>query len=167
MNQAEPDRVNRWSRNIARLVVTMVGVVAFTRGAATQSAEDRSAVRQAALDYIEGFYEGDTVKLARSVRPEVFKIGFWRHSDSTRYGPSQQMPWSEFLAYAGRVKASNRPPPPNAPKEVVLLDVLDQTASTKITAWWGTDYLLLGKFGGRWMITHVLWQSPPRGRGSP
>ena len=167
MSHSEPARVNRRCLSIARVAAAMVGLVVLTRGAAAQSIEDRNAVRQAALDYIEGFYEGDTVKLVRSIRPEVFKLGFWRHNDSTRYGASEQMPWSEFLAYAKRVKASNRPPPPNAPKDVVLLDVLDQTANAKVTAWWGTDYLLLGKFGGRWMITHVLWQSPPpRAKGS-
>ncbi|HEX2716302.1 MAG TPA: nuclear transport factor 2 family protein, partial [Gemmatimonadaceae bacterium] len=64
---------------------------------------------------------------------------------------------------ANRVKAANRPVAPNAPKEIVLLDVLDQTAVAKLTARWGTDYLLLAKGeDGRWQITHVLWQSPPR-----
>lgn len=38
----------------------------------------------------------------------------------------------------------------------------NQTASAKLTAWWGTDYLLLAKYDGRWMIRQVLWQSPPR-----
>ena len=162
-----PNRSVWLSLSIARLAVAIVGVVICTRAGAAQTADDRNGVRQAALDYLEGFYEGDTAKLVRSIRPEVFKLGFWRHNDSTRYAPSEQMPWSEFLAYAKRVKASNRPAPPNAPKEVVLLDVLDQTANAKVTAWWGTDYLLLGKFGGRWMITHVLWQSPPpRGKAS-
>ena len=33
--------------------------------------------------------------------------------------------------------------------------------AAKVTAWWGTDYLLLGKFDGRWMIRDVLWESPP------
>ncbi len=45
-----------------------------------------------------------------------------------------------------------------------VFDVQDQTASAKLTASWGTDYLLLAKVGDRWMITHVLWQSPPSGR---
>src|SRR5437870_4330281 len=36
---------------------------------------DREAVRRAALDYIEGFYDGDSLKLVRSVRPEVLKLG--------------------------------------------------------------------------------------------
>lgn len=43
----------------------------------------------------------------------------------------------------------------------MLFDVQDQTASAKLTAWWGTDYLLLAREQGRWVILQVLWQSPP------
>jgi Putative lumazine-binding len=130
--------------------------------ARAQSAQDTAAVRAAAVDYVEGFYEGDSTRLVRSVRPEVYKYGFWRHRDSTSY-QGMQMTWPAFHAYANRVKTTGRGgPPPNAPKEIQLLDVQDQTAAAKLTAWWGTDYLLLAKFDGRWMITHVLWQSPPK-----
>ncbi len=123
---------------------------------------DRDGVRRAALDYLEGFYEGDTAKLVRSIRPAVYKLGFGRQRNSATYGAGEEMPWSQFLSYARSVKASGRPTPATAPKEVELLDVLDQTAAVKVTAWWGIDYLLLAKFDGKWMITSVLWQSPPR-----
>lgn len=122
---------------------------------------DRDQVRKAALDYVEGFYEGDTTKLSRSVSPDVHKFGYWRPRDSTGY-QGGRMTWPEFHAYANRVKASGRTTPATAPKEVVVYDVLDQTASAKLTASWGTDYLLLARQNGRWMITHVLWQSAPR-----
>ena len=46
----------------------------------------------------------------------------------------------------------------------VIFDVQDQTASAKLTAWWGTDYLLLARYDGRWMIREVLWQTPPPAR---
>ena len=58
--------------------------------------------------------------------------------------------------------ASGKPTPATAPKEIALLDVADQTASAKLTATWGIDYLHLAKFDGKWMITQVLWQSPPK-----
>ena len=124
------------------------------------TAKDREDVRRAVLDYVEGFYEGDTTKLQRSLRPELAKYGFWKAKDSTQYAGSQ-MTYAEALAYARRVRLQNRPTPPTAPKRVELLDVQDQTASAKLTAWWGTDYLLLAKHDGRWMISHVLWQSLP------
>ena len=46
-------------------------------------------------------------------------------------------------------------------KEVVLLDIMDQTAAAKLTAVWGVDYFQLEKVSGQWMIRHVMWQSPP------
>ena len=139
--------------------------LAIASGAAAplhaQSDADRDAVRRAMLDYLEGFYEGDTAKLVRSIRPEVDKFGFWRQRDSTRYVP-EGMPWEEFLSYARGVRQRNKPAPATAPKEVIIYDVRDQTASGKVVAWWGTDYILLGKYDGRWMIRQVLWQSNPK-----
>ncbi|HEX5970504.1 MAG TPA: nuclear transport factor 2 family protein [Gemmatimonadaceae bacterium] len=130
-------------------------------GPPAPSAADSAAVRRAVLDYVEGFYEGDSTKFVRSVRPDVFKYGFWRPRDSTTY-QGEQMKFAEFNAYANRVKASGRKAPPTARKEVTLLDVQDRTASAKLTAVWGTDYLLLGKFGDQWMVSSVLWQSGSR-----
>ena len=126
-----------------------------------QTAADSAGVRQAALDYLDGFYSGDSTLHVRSIRPEVYKFGFGRARDSVRYNPGQQMTWAGFHDFTRRVKASGRAPQASWPKNIELLDVLDQTAATKVTAWWGTDYLLMAKFDGRWMITHVLWQSPP------
>jgi hypothetical protein len=72
------------------------------------------------------------------------------------------MAWSEFLDFAREVKASGRTRPATDPKEVEILDVLDQTAAVKVRAYWGSDYLLMARFDGRWMITQVLWQTPAR-----
>jgi putative lumazine-binding protein len=125
-------------------------------------AQDTAGVRAAVLDYVEGFYQGDSTRLVRSVRPDVYKYGFWRGRHSTSYHGSQ-MTWEEFHRYANGVKErGGRGAPPNAPKGIDIFEVQDQTAAAKLTAWWGTDYLLLAKYDGRWMITHVLWQSPPK-----
>ena len=145
---------------IAGFSIAALSLASASRTLDAQAKPDREGVRRAVLDYVEGFYEGDTAKLVRSIRPEVYKYGFWLPRDSTRY-VGEQMPWPEFLSYANGVKKNNRQAKADAPKEIQLLDVMDQTASAKLTAWWGTDYLLLGRFDGRWMITHVLWQSPP------
>ena len=119
---------------------------------------EREAVHRAVLDYVEGFYEGDTTKFARSVAPTVFKYGYARRGEDY---VGSQMPYSGFISFAKGVREGRNRPPANAPKEVTLFDVQDQTASAKITAWWGIDYLLLAKQDGTWRITHVLWQTPP------
>ncbi len=143
------------------VTTTLLAVLVLPAGAFGQPAADRAAVHRAVLDYVEGFYEGDSTKLVRSVRPDVIKQGFYAPGNAPAYEESA-MPWSEFLTYVRNVRARRSFAPPDAPKEIAIYDVLDKTASAKLTAAWGTDYLLLAKDGDRWMIRMVLWQSPPR-----
>jgi len=148
----------------ASLSCTITAVlIALTTGAGQVRAQrtgttDREAVRRAVLDYVEGFYEGDTTKLARSVAPSVYKYGYARRGDSY---DGMQMPYAGFMSFAEGVREGRNRPPANAPKDIILYDVQDQTANARLTAWWGIDYLLLAKQNGRWLITHVMWQSPP------
>ena len=141
-------------------LVALILLAATGRPAAAQSSADREAVQLAVLDYVEGFYEGDTARLVRSVWPDVRKWGYYRPAKGAPYEGSA-MPYANFMKFANGVKAGRNRPPAGAPKEVVLLDVQDQTAAAKLTAWWGTDYLLLAREQGRWMIVEVLWQSAP------
>ena len=138
----------------------LAGLALIPGAARAQAAGDEAAVRRAALDYIEGFYEGDAAKLTRSIRPDVRKFGFHRNAQAAAW-QGEPMSFQEMIEYAERVKSSGRGAPQGAPKEVHILDVQDQTAAAKVVAWWGTDYLQLAKYDGRWMILHVLWQSPP------
>ena len=118
------------------------------------------AIRVAGLNYIEGFYEGDTAKLVRALHPDLSKYGFWRDTAETWSG--SRMSFAQALDYAGRVKARKAPVRPEWPKAVVVLEVLERTAVAKVTAWWGVDYLLLGVFDGEWKILQVIWEGPPR-----
>jgi hypothetical protein len=122
---------------------------------------DAEGVTKAARDYIGAFYEGDSTRIVRSVSPTVVKYGYYiPKGDSTYHGTG--MSYAQMLDYVRQVKASGRSTPASAPREVVLLEVLDQIAAAKVVAWWGTDYLHLAKIEGRWMITQVIWQSPPK-----
>lgn len=124
-----------------------------------QTPADREAVKSAVLDYVEGFYLGDSTRFIRSVRPEVDKFGFWRNDK--REVKSGGFPWDRFFSFARDVKSGRTKTPANAPKDIVIYDVQDQTASAKLTAYWGTDYFLLAKYDGKWMIRHILWQDLP------
>lgn len=127
--------------------------------AATQQPDDREAVKQAVLDYVEALYEADSSRIERSVHRDLFKLGFERDKDGT-YKP-YRMTYQELYDLAGRWNKSGRIPK-NSKKDIVVYDVADQTASAKLTAWWGIDYLHLAKFDGKWMITDILYQTPPR-----
>ena len=130
-----------------------------TNSTATPLPDDREAVKQAVLDYVEALYEADSARIERSVHRDLFKLGFERDKDGT-YKP-YKMTYQELYDLAGRWNKTGRIPK-NSKKEIVVFDVADQTASAKLTAMWGIDYLHLAKFDGKWMITDILWQTPPR-----
>jgi hypothetical protein len=142
-----------------RLVSGLIGLALLIPASAlAQSATESAAVERAALDYLEGFYEGSTEKIRRGVHPDVVKFGFGKQDGSYVGSP---MSFDEMLAYATQVKESGRTRNENTVKRVELLDVLDQTAAVKVHAWWGSDYLLMAKYEGNWKIINVLWQTPP------
>jgi Putative lumazine-binding len=118
----------------------------------------RQQVERACLDYIEGFYEADTVKLLRAIQPRLYKIGFYKRTEDKDYTLSK-MTLEEALYYARKDIAENRRMgKPDSPKKVEILDIMKVTAAAKVTALWGTDYLLLSKQGDNWMIEEVIWE---------
>ena len=127
----------------------------------SQAQTSKEEVANAVKDYVDAFYYGDTSKIHRSISMNVVKYGYYIPKAKTIY-EGESMSFKEMIDYAAGVK--KRGASPNVekfPKKIEVFDVQDQTASAKLTAWWGTDYLLLARFNDRWMITHVLWQSPP------
>ena len=125
-----------------------------------QTDTEREAVRQAALDYVEGVYEVDPTRIERSVHPDLVKRGFYIKKGETAYSFSP-MTFAELVNLAKTYNKTGRVPK-DAPKEVTVLDILDQTASVKLVAVWGVDYMHLAKYDGKWMIVNILWQSPPK-----
>lgn len=129
-------------------------------GLSSAAQESRDKVERACLDYIEGFYEGDTTKLIRCLKPSLYKIGFWKNKTSGNYEPDGQMTWRQAIDYAKKVFEKKNFSKPDAPKKVEILDILNSIANVKVTAWWGTDYILLSKQNNQWMIEQVIWEGP-------
>src|SRR5215208_5378871 len=55
--------------------VARIGVVALVLAAplGAQTAADSAGIRQAALDYIEGWYDGNAERMERAVHPDLAK----------------------------------------------------------------------------------------------
>lgn len=123
-------------------------------------AQDKENIEKACLNYIEGFYEGDTVKLINALKPTLYKIGFWKNKTTGAYDFDGQMTYRGALDYAKNVLAKKNFAKADAPKKVEVLDIMKTTAAAKVTAWWGFDYILLAKQNGKWMIEQVLWEGP-------
>ena len=125
------------------------------------SAQEKEKVERACLNYIEGFYEGDTTKLIASLKPSLHKLGYWKNKNTGVYDFDGQMTFREALDYAKNVMTKKNFAKADAPKKVEVLDIGNTIASAKVTAWWGIDYVLLSKQRDKWIIEQVLWEGPP------
>jgi phage gp16-like protein len=135
-------------------------VLALPHVANAQSGAEKEAVRQAVLDYVEGVYEVDPARIERSVHPDLAKRGFFKRPDEVTYRTGQ-MTFSQLVEVA-KTWNKDRKLAKDAPKEITIFDVLDQTASAKLVAAWGIDYFHLAKYDGKWKIVNVVWQSHPK-----
>jgi len=143
------------------LFLAMTFLLAVVPVAAQQDPNaDREGVHQAVLDYVEGIYNVQPERIERSVSPNLAKLGFYRPPTETAYRPGRSMAFQQLVEIAKNFNKDGKLSK-DAPKDIVIYDVLDQTATVKLTADWGTDYMHLAKIDGKWLIVNVLWQSHP------
>jgi hypothetical protein len=143
---------------IARLALLGLLVLAPGRAAAQTAAADSEAIRQAALDYIEGYYQGDAARMERALHPELAKRIV--RSDSTGATWLSTMGASQLIA-GTRAGHGREIPPAQQKTDVTILDVYHDVASARIDAGAWIDYLHLARVEGRWVIVNVLWALPP------
>jgi hypothetical protein len=93
---------------------------------------DRAAVEQAALDYVEGIYTSDVARIERSVHPQLTKRGFWRDAPAQPWGPQTTMTYEQLVTLTKTWNAKKDRD--TRVKRVDVYEVLDQTASAKVTA---------------------------------
>ena len=142
----------------------IVAAAAMQGEARSQAAVEREAVRAAVLDYVEALYLAQPDRIARSVNPALSKRGYFMKRGETAFS-NEPMTYQQLVDLAGRWNKDGKQPVASAPKQIDIYDVLNQTASAKLTAMWGVDYMHLAKYDGRWQIVNILWQDPPPAGG--
>ena len=122
-----------------------------------QTKQDSLEIKQAALDYIESQHKVNPKQMERALHPRMVKRTFWKdkatNKDYVRETTTESM---ILLAESYNKKGDMFPASPK--KEVLLLDVSERTASVKLIADEGIDYMHIVKINGTWKIINVLWQ---------
>jgi len=133
----------------------LVTVCALAPAVQAQTAADSAAIKQAALDYIEGWYEGNAERMERAVHPDLAKRIVISRPDS---GSALRNMTAAQLIDGVRQGYGKRTPKEKQLKDVRILDIFRNTAAVRIDASDWIDYLHLAKFNGRWVIINVLWE---------
>lgn len=121
-----------------------------------QGSADDAAIVSAALDYIEGWYEGDAARVERSIHPELAKR-IVRPGEPPAGDRLDEMN-ALRLVYATR----HAPIPAHRRRtDVTILDRFERAASVRVDAKDWVEYLHMAIWNGRWTIVNVLWEPRP------
>jgi len=139
-------------------IMLLLSVAISAQGQAKPDPE-AEAIRNTALDYIEGWYTADAARMERALHPELAK----RIVNTNANGQSR-LDSMGAMTLVQRVRAGggSRTPKENQQKDVTLLDRFENTAVVKIVAADWVDYLQVAKYNGEWKIINVLWEMKPR-----
>jgi hypothetical protein len=143
--------------------LVLLALAATPSGAPAQASADSAAIRAAALDYVEGWYEGNAERMTRALHPELVKRIVV--SDTATGKSVLQSMGASALVNGTRRGYGKSTPKDKQQKEVRILDVFGNAASARATMADWIDYMQLARVDGRWVIVNVLWERKP-GAGS-
>lgn len=128
----------------------------------SQSAKDSADIRAAALNYVEGWYEGNTERMAKAIHPNLAKrnIGVSMQMGNNN-NVLQEMNAEQLLERTKR-GLGLRTPKEAQIKNITILNIYNNSASVKaeMTDWY--DFMHLTRWNGEWKIINVLWEMKPQ-----
>lgn len=144
-----------------KIILTLAVIFLVCAGSATAqiSEADSAAIKQTALDYAEGWYEGNAERMEKSLHPKLAKrIARTNPQGQTALGDMSAME----LVQGTRGGFGKQTPKAEQQKDVTILDVLGSAATVKLEMRDWVDYMHIAKFNGRWVIVNVLWEMKPK-----
>lgn len=120
---------------------------------AETTAADKEAIRIAALDYIEGWFEGNVERMDRALHPDLAKRSLRPEGEKTVV---LSLTKPQMLDYT-RQGGGKRVPAEKRAIQVSILDVYRDMANVRVDCVNFIDYLQLIRLDGRWQIINVLW----------
>ncbi len=142
--------------SLIAIVILFSGVA----GAQTAPADENAAITKTALNYIEGWYEGNAERMESALHPELAKRIIYTDPKSGRSQFSHM--GAMTLVLGTREGGGSKTPKEKQLKEVTILDRFENVAIVKIVASDWIDYLSVAKFNGKWRIINVLWELKPK-----
>jgi hypothetical protein len=125
---------------------------------------DEEAIRQTALDYVEGWYQADAERMRRCLHPSLVKRALKKDSPTGRR-------YLNYLTREEMVVATEDGGGTHVAIDqqvytVTLLDVCGEIASVRADSPDWVDYLHVVKLDGGWVIANVLYTHNPNKFGA-
>lgn len=141
-------------------IVLFILSASFCYSQAPSTDEDYQMVYEAVENYLLGLYDVEPERIALSVDTALHKIGYYDY-DGKSYN-HVPMTYDQLYELAGKWNKEGNQVNEETPREIDIYEVHDKTASAKLTAKWGIDFMHLCKVNEEWKIMNIMWQSAPK-----
>lgn len=142
-----------------KVILILFCVFVFSVVNFAQTDADKEAIKTTAMDYMEGWYEGNAERMERALYPELAKRMFSK--DEKGRSVFNDM-GAMKLVQGTRRGFGKETPKDKQRKDVTILDVFENVASVRADMSDWIDYMHVAKVDGKWVIVNVLWELRPK-----
>jgi hypothetical protein len=136
-------------------LILILWAVLCAEARAQATAADSAAIRETALNYVEGWYTGDADRMARALHPDLAK----RIVRADESGASRLQSMGAEQLIEGTRRGFGRDTPENERRrDVTILDIFGNVASVRADMSGWIDYMHMARWNGEWRIVNVLWE---------
>ena len=122
----------------------------------SQTLQDTISISETTMNYIEGWYSGDSVRMAKSLHPELAKRGIVPSKDG-KNTVILKASYSEMIQWTGK-----RPDALKDNKDLLrkltILEIGKNIATVKCESKDFIDYLHLARLNNEWKILNAIWE---------
>jgi hypothetical protein len=124
-----------------------------------QTEDEKAAIKETVLNYLEGWYDGDFARMEKALHPELAKrvLATLPQTGTTFIQTATKAQMVEYT----RAGFGKQTPREKLNNTVEILDVYEGIATVKATSYDFVDYCHLIKQDGEWKILNVLWERIP------
>jgi hypothetical protein len=143
-------------------LLLIVSVTSFAQDTGNRAADEK-AIEEAALNYVEGWYEGNPVLMEKALHTDLAKRRphLLKQSGGTLLDDISASNLIEYTRAAfGKLKEGEE-----MNNTFTLLDLHENIATVKLISKDFIDYLHLANFDGEWKIVNVLWVPVKKAEG--
>lgn len=141
----------------------LVVLLLTTLCVSAQSAPDTVAIRETALNYIEGYFYKDAKRMEKALHPELVKRSIQKTDDGTEFIINLG---ASYMVMRAANNTNRQAANPDGPIEsiVEIYDIVGNAATVKVSTnqYDFIDYLHVGKYNNEWKIINVFWANLPK-----
>ena len=148
---------------LMKSVLFLVAFLVFALGSSAQTVEDKKAIKETALNYIEGYFHNDVERMEKALHPELVKRSVIKTKEGMEFVINLGATYMIMRTASNNNRHAANPEGP-IESVVEIYDVVGNAATVKVSTnqYSFIDYLHVAKYKDEWKIINVLWTDVPK-----